>query len=73
MAADPDFSPPLLPVIPEYTSWTGNVRESATRDAAAADASFAGRHGPISAAEPPAEAGPSSPEESRGGLADETA
>ncbi|MFU2210654.1 hypothetical protein [Solidesulfovibrio sp. C21] len=71
MAADPDLSLPVLPVIPEYTSWAAGAREAATRDAAAADASFAGRHGAISAPESPA--GSPSPEEPRGGIADKTA
>ena len=71
MAVDAKASPPLLPVIPEYASWTDNVREGMAAVAARADATFAGRHGPLSSREDvPRQATPESP---RGVLADETA
>ena len=64
-------SPPLLPVIPEYKSWTDNVQQGLDVDNARADASFAGRHGAL----PATEASPrlATPESPRGVLADETA
>ena len=64
-------SPPLLPVIPEYKSWTDNVQQGVAVDNARADASFAGQHGALSATA--ASPRPATPESPRGVLADETA
>lgn len=64
-------SPPLLPVIPEYKSWTDNVQQGVAADNARADASFAEKHGALSAAE--ISPRPATPESPRGVLADEKA
>ncbi|MEL7639553.1 MAG: hypothetical protein AAGU21_07900 [Solidesulfovibrio sp.] len=63
MAAKTDALPPLLPVIPEYVPWLDKAR-----DEAAADAAFAGRQGAMTAGTAGA-----TPENPRGGIADETA
>lgn len=70
MVADADAFPPLLPVIPEYASWVDNVRDAVARDAATADAAFAGRRGALSGARPNP---PATPEHPLGSVADETA
>lgn len=64
-------SPPLLPVIAEYKSWKDNVQQGVAVDNARADASFAEKHGALSATE--ASPHPATPESTRGVLADETA
>lgn len=73
MAAINEPLPPLLPVIPEYTSWTDHVQDNVARDTVAADASFAARHGAMQAGQASGRADAASPEEARGALADQTA
>ncbi|WP_428564131.1 MAG: hypothetical protein ACP59X_01675 [Solidesulfovibrio sp. DCME] len=68
MAAKTDALPPLLPVIPEYVPWLDKARDGAAADAARADGAFAGREGAMTAGVAGA-----TPENPRGGIADETA
>lgn len=51
MPADPNA--PMLPFVSEYTPWLHKVRETAEREAAEADATFAQRHGALSSPERP--------------------